>query len=944
MTPERWQLVKETLARALEYSADDERSAFLQSACADDTALSREVQSLLDQPTDDEFDLCAESIGLTRPGTVKDPNQGRRIGAYELIRELGRGGMGTVWLARRADQQFEKLVAIKLLKRGTDTEEVLRRFESERRMLASLQHPNIAGLFDAGTTDDGLPYFVMEYVVGVPVTAYCLTNQLSIDERLRLFLKICAAVQFAHQHLIVHRDLKPANILVTEDCEPKLLDFGIAKLLADEGDLFQVTLVDHQRLTPAYASPEQVRGDSITTVSDIYALGALLYEVLTGTNAHRFSTTRPAPTELLRVIAQEEPLRPSAAATDLSTRRRLRGDLDNIVLKALRKEPERRYGGMGSFAEDIRRYLENLPVLARKDTVGYRAAKFLQRNKFAVAAGLFILTTALAGLAATLWKAHEAQIERARAERRFDDVRTLSNSLLSELNDEAEKLPGSTNLRSILVKRTLTYLDKVSRESAPNRLLQRELATAYQKVGDIQGNTYFSNLGDITGAIESYRKCLKIREGLSQADPTDVEVRHELALGYEGYADVLWGANRLSDTMQNYRAAQNILEALTTSDPGNRQIRKELALLYHKIGDLQGKVEYSNLGDTAGAVESKRKALALREQLVKEDPSNTTLRDQVSESYFELGQMQRITGDLPSALQNYRNTLALQEQFAAADTNNSMFRHHIMIVRRELAIALAESGQTNEALANQRLVLQTVEEEAAADQKDNKAQRTLALSYTEMADLLRKSGDSAAATVEYQKAISILERLLSVTPEHAQVQRDLLMACLDIGDAEVAIGDRKEAMQYYAKARRFAEPLSKAEGDNAQARGDLAALHISLANFQVAEADFSNAFENYRAAVRIREELSAGSPTNALMRHDLALAYASFGEACKKLAQSEHSTRDRGAADWKAARQWYDKSLQIWQEMKSKNVLWGTDANKPEEISREIAICETALK
>lgn len=944
MTPERWELVKETLARALEYSADDERSAFLQSACADDTGLRREVQSLLDQSDEDDFDLCADSVGLTSAGAVPDPNEGRRVGAYELVRELGRGGMGTVWLARRADQQFDKLVAIKLLKRGTDTEEVLRRFETERRMLASLQHPNIASLFDGGTTDDGLPYFVMEYVVGVPVTTYCFNNKLSIEERLRLFLKICAAVQFAHQHLIVHRDLKPANILVTEDCEPKLLDFGIAKLLADDGDFFHVTLVDHHRLTPAYASPEQVRGDSITTVSDIYSLGAILYELLSGKNAHRFSTVRPAPTELLRVVGQEEPLRPSAAASDLSIRRRLRGDLDNIVLKALRKEPERRYGGLGSFAEDISRHLQNLPVLARKDTLGYRAAKFLQRNRVALAAAVFILSTALVGLAATLWKAHEAQVERARAERRFNDVRTLSSSLLSELNDEAAKLSGSTNLRSILVKRTLAYLDKVSQESGQNPLLQRELANAYQKAGDIQGNTYFSNLGDIKGAIESYRKCLTIREELSQAQPNDVEVRHELALAYEGYADVLWGGNQLTETMQNYRAAQKILEGLTTADPGNQESRKDLALLYHKIGDLQGKVEYSNLGDTAGAVESKQKALRLREQLAKEDPSNTTLRDQVSESYFELGQMQRVTGDLPSALQNYRNTVALQQQFAAADPANTTFRHHIMFVRRELAIALSENGQSDEALENQRLVLQTVEEEAAADQKDNKAQRTLAISYSETGNLLTKTKDFQGAIVEFRKAIGILERLLSASPEHAAIQRDLLMAYLGKGDAEAALGHRKEAMEYYENAKHFAEPLAKTEGHNAQARGDRAALHISFAKLQASDGDFSNAFENCRAAVRIREELSAASPTNALIRTDLAVSYATFGEVCKKFAASKAALPDHGVEDWKAARQWYDKSLEIWQDMKSKNILPGSDANKPDEVSREIAICDAALR
>jgi serine/threonine protein kinase len=345
MTPERWQQVKSTLAAALEHPDETERASFVAVACGDDTALRREVESLLAQP-EDQFDSVAQVIGMAKGDALSQRDAGRRIGAYELVRELGRGGMGTVWLAKRADQQFDKLVAIKLLKRGTDTDEVLRRFQAERQILARLEHPNIARLLDGGMTDEGLPYFVMEYVDGKPLTEFCTAAALRLDERLRLFLKICAAVQFAHQNLVVHRDLKPGNILVTEDCEPKLLDFGIAKLLAPGDETFGVTMTEHQRLTPGYASPEQVRGEPVTTVSDIYTLGTLLYEILTGQNAHRFSSPRPPPTELLRVVTQEEPLRPSVAATHPTMKRRLRGDLDTIILKALRKEPARRYAGM----------------------------------------------------------------------------------------------------------------------------------------------------------------------------------------------------------------------------------------------------------------------------------------------------------------------------------------------------------------------------------------------------------------------------------------------------------------------------------------------------------------------------------------------------------------------------------------------------------------------
>ncbi len=932
MTSERWQQIKEVISGALEQADVDSRSRFISNACNGDTSLRREVESLL-ATKPERFEQAAEEL---RVSTVES-NLNRRIGAYLLVRELGRGGMGAVYLAERADQEFKKQVAIKLLKRGTDTDEVLRRFRAEREILARLEHPNIARLFDGGTTDEGLPYFVMEYVAGMPITDFCEINKLSIEQRLRLFLKVCEAVRFAHRNLVVHRDLKPANILVTQGSEPKLLDFGIAKVLATDEKGFQVTLVDHQRLTPAYASPEQVSGDAVTTVSDVYALGALLYEILSRKKAHRFSTSRPAPTELLRVVTQEEPLRPSLVASDMSIRRRLHGDLDNIVLKALRKEPERRYGGMGSFAEDIRRHLENLPVLARKDTFTYRAGKFLQRNKWSVVAAAIIFCTALVGLVSTIWKAHEARDERARAERRVDDVRSLASSFLSELNNEASKLSGSTNLRSILVKRTLAYLDKVSRESTHNLALERELATAYEKVGDIQGNTYFSNLGDLDGALASYRKCLTIRQALSKAEPRNPEIQRELALAYEGYADVLWGGNHLTETEQNYRAARTILETLLGSDSRNKQFRIELALLYHKIGDLQGEVEYSNLGDTAGAVESKQKALKLREELVKEDPSNRTLRDQLSESYFNLGKMQRITGDLESALKNYRNTLALQEEFSAAEPKRQMFRDHIMIVRRYIARALEENGEVEQALANQRMVVQIAEEEAAADQKDNKAQRSLGVAYTGMGDLLTRSGDLPGGLDYYRKGIDVLQRLLSATADHSQVQRDLLVACLGIGDAQLTAGNDKDAEQYYAKARPIAETLATAGGHNTQAISDLAAYHLSLAALGVARGGLADASQNCRAAVTIRERLSNASPTNALMRRDLAAAYSEFAQIYEKLATDNRAPAAQRLDNWRAARDLYAKSLGIWEELKVKGKLAGADASQPEEIRKKVS-------
>jgi len=413
----RWQQLKAILAEALQQDTAAARIATVERSCSHDPDLLNEAESLLAEAeallseANDDLEACAEQAGTIIPReNVSDV--GRRFGAYVIISEIGRGGMGTVYLAERADGQFEKQVAIKLLKRGTDTDEVLRRFNAEQHILARLDHPNIARLLDAGTTDDGLPYFVMEYVAGEPVTRFLLHNALSIRERLELFLKICAAVEVAHQSHVIHRDLKAKNILVTTQGEPKLLDFGIAKLLEADNAVVENTAADQQRLTPLSASPEQARGDSLTSASDVYALGALLYEILSGVAPYQFATPHPTRAEILRVICEQEPHPPSTVAKGRLTRARLRGDLDRVVLFAMRKEPLRRYPSVSDFASDIRRYLEGRPVQARPNTTTYRIQRFFSRNKAATvqwtwAAGIFLLI--LAAIAIVLRSSPEAR-------------------------------------------------------------------------------------------------------------------------------------------------------------------------------------------------------------------------------------------------------------------------------------------------------------------------------------------------------------------------------------------------------------------------------------------------------------------------------------------------------------------------------------------------------
>jgi serine/threonine protein kinase len=387
-------------------------------------------------------------------GTV--PAAEPRIGPYRLVRVLGHGGMGKVFLGIRDDESFHKRVAIKVLKRGMDTEAIVSRFRHERQVLASLNHPNIAGLLDGGTTPNGLPYFAMEYIEGQNIVDFCESRKLDTTARLQLFRQVCSAVQYAHQNLIVHRDIKPHNVLVTSEGTPKLLDFGIAKLLNPElaGETLAPTAGGAQLMTPEYASPEQVLGHPVTTATDVYSLGVLLYELLTNRRPYRLASRTPA--DIARVVCESVPARPSTAVTqlpdpaahdDMATgaeappistagtggrpidadahrlRRRLAGDLDNIVLKALSKEPDRRYASADQFSEDVRRHLAGLPVIARPDTLRYRASKFVRRNRGAIVAGSVVFAALVAGVAGTASQATRANAERVQAEQRFDDVR-----------------------------------------------------------------------------------------------------------------------------------------------------------------------------------------------------------------------------------------------------------------------------------------------------------------------------------------------------------------------------------------------------------------------------------------------------------------------------------------------------------------------------------------
>ncbi len=507
---ERWARVKELFEAAVDLDPSA-RTALLDKECRDDEALRGEIESLL--KSDEQTGGFIEQPAFAIPhdlfsDKVEEPFAGRQFGAYQIIREIGRGGLGAVYLAARADDEYRKQVAIKVIRRGLDTDDIIRRFRTERQILAQLDHPNIARLIDGGTTDDGLPYFVMEYVNGQPINAYCDANALPTTERLKLFRKVCAAVTYAHQNLVIHRDLKPSNILVTQEGEPKLLDFGIAKLLSAGDELFTQTIPALRVMTLEYASPEQAKGDKIMTTSDVYSLGVLLYELLTGQRPYRLKTRTPG--EIARAITEQEPERPSIAVASASSRwskgwkpkPHLRGDLDNIVLMAMRKEPARRYSSIGQFSEDIRRYLEGLPVRARKDTFAYRTSKFVNRHSIGVAAAALVLLSLIGGFVATLVQVRTARRERAKAE-------AISGFLQKTLyaSDPSMNLSGQSTVKDIL-------------DDASKRLATEELSDQPEVKAELQriiGGSYLS-LGQYDLAQQNLMAALQTQTQISGED------------------------------------------------------------------------------------------------------------------------------------------------------------------------------------------------------------------------------------------------------------------------------------------------------------------------------------------------------------------------------------------------------------------------------------------
>jgi non-specific serine/threonine protein kinase/serine/threonine-protein kinase len=804
--------VKQVLSHALELDTG-ERRVFLDSTCANDAELRAEVDQLLDQQVDSSSDIleqCA-SDAASRLRPESDSRTGTRIGPFKIVREIGHGGMGSVYLAERDDEHYQQQVAIKLIKPGLGGEAIRKRFRNEMQILADLNHPHIARLLDGGQTAEGVPYLVMEYVEGRPIDLFCDESSLSIEERLKLFMRVCAGVQYAHQHLVIHRDIKPGNILVTTEGEPKLVDFGIAKLL-DRASSDQ-TATAMPFMTAGYASPEQVRGVPVSTATDIYSLGVVLYELLTGRRPYRLKSD--VAHEVAHAICEEEPQRPSA------TRKRLHSDLDNIVLMAMRKEPQRRYATVEQFAEDIRRHLEGLPVKARPDTFGYRTGKFVRRHKFGVTAAVVTTLALLMGIVATVWQARVARLERARAERRFAEVRQLANSFVFEVHDAVANLPGSTSARSLIVQRGLKYLDSLAQDAAGDRALQRELAAAYEKLGAVQYTPSVAHLGDLSGALESHRKAAALRE------------------------------------------------ALVAAEPGNPDYRRELLDSYWFIATLLGRQ-----GDMAQELDIIRQQLPDRERLAVAERNAFVDRYNLAATHVYIGSLLMQMGDVAGALDNQQRALAIREQMLSLDTDRARANRALSISYEYLAAAKARAGDTKAALELQQRGLELREALVAADPLNTDLRLMLTESYRYVGDMNLKLGDLKLARVYYEKQLSSVNQMVTADPADAQVIQNQAVALIKVGDVDAASGRPTSALANYREALRLREQLSAAAESDLYLRRDLAEALLKVGDALTLTGDRAHAAETYDKATRILEALSRQVPANVDIRDLLAQARA----------------------------------------------------------------------
>ncbi|MBX7174185.1 MAG: protein kinase [Pyrinomonadaceae bacterium] len=768
-----YERVKEIFSVALDFPAD-ERQAFLDKKCPDEI-IRREVESLLAANSEaEDFLNNVSAVQLIHDSyNHNEKIIGQKIDKYLIKKEIGRGGMGVVYLAERED--FQQQTALKVIKRGMDSDAILERFARERQILASLNHPFIARLLDGGTTGEGLPFFVMEYVEGISLDEYCQKNDLGEKEKLELFRKICVAVIFAHQKLVVHRDLKPSNIIVTPDGTPKLLDFGIAKLL-NSTDANE-TQTNQRVLTPAYASPEQIRGETVSTATDVYSLGLNLQKVLD---------------------------------TGMTGERKLSGDLQAILTTALHPEITRRYGSVENFSEDLRRYLEGLPISARKDSLGYRTGKFLKRNAVIVSALTIIFLLLIGGILLVWRQGKIAEQERERAERRAENLRKLSSSFAIELHDAILNLPGSLAARKLLLTRAVEQLDTLAAESEGNPQLQDELAQGYYNLSELPN----INLADVE---QNLNKGVAIYQKLLSAEPKNVEYRQQLAKGFTLQANLQKVRGDTSGALSFLEKSSAILESVMADEPENFEGRAQLRDVDFDLASI-----LLTMGRGQESLEIIRKSRILGEELIKAGKINDDFEQMLIGLHFEECKSLTYLGDYKTSLELLRADLEFVSKKAAAHPNDTRFRYELWAYHRGLALTLERNGDYQAALENLQASLELMQNLLKLSPDDVGYQRNTSFTHLAIGQFFVHQNQGEKALPHLRQAVEMSEKIFAKDEEKGETLEDLARIYGNLGQALIKVGQPEEGLKDLRRSIVFYQKALQKDPENAIFRRDFA--------------------------------------------------------------------------------------------------------------------------
>jgi serine/threonine protein kinase/tetratricopeptide (TPR) repeat protein len=837
MTPELWLKIK-SIVEQVEAAPLAERQGLLDTLCKADPELRPQVEEILAETVEDSF--IGAAIREQAVSFGEGAASPERFGHYRIQRRIGKGGMGSVYEAVRTGD-FHKRVALKVIRREIDSAAARERFQQERQTLAGLEHPYIARLLDGGESNDGSPYLVLEYVDGQPIDIY--SAALDRTEKLRLFLKVCEAVEYAHRNLVVHRDLKPANILVTNEGDPKLLDFGIAKLLAPDASATQTGM---SALTPDYASPEQVRGQPISTASDVYSLGIILYNLLTGRKPYAFQT--PSRLEMDRVVCTVEPEPPG-----------LGDELDHILMMALRKEPERRYSGVQRFAEDIERYLDHRPVLARPDTFGYRAAKFIRRNWWQITAVTAVILSLSAGLGFSI-------VQQRRATRRFNQVRQLANQFLFDFHDEIVKTPGTVKARQMIVSTAQQYLNSLAADAAGDPGLQWELAVAYTKVAAAQGSTTSPSLGLTRDAIASYEKALALARPLAAKKRLNETQR----IGFERMLrDDASTVRSLTDYERALKLGHEAVEA-SEGLPAAEQ-RNALSDLANTMG---------RAGDLPGSVSNWKRIVSLEREEARKDPSFKN-RLWLGHSLANLGYFQAKLTDLEQARINGEESIAVLTAMAPAYPGNLQLTGERFLAN--YFYGLTQGAKERPSLNNEegamkafREALSIVDGLIAADPHDNQSRTNAGLLYTIME--ITKVETAPREALRYAaQARAYLDPIAQNNPAMQVVPR-------------IWAAEAHRRLGQFADAEENLNQAAKIKGDSPDNQGDLQ-LEYALLEQVRGKMDASAAWFDRSIA---SDEVNMGLPTPA---NAFTLTIA-LDRAAKAFPSTSKARRERILAVW----------------------------------------------